>query len=153
MPRFLVRVFTQCGPPGGTPDQENGTVQLAKRMLYEQPPFMAQLPARAGEVQVESDSTDPSELAMMAARKAIPEGQGLDLVQQVYEHHEVGGTYVQSGGGGYVFILGTQNGTGVVPLTDRKTLTVKSTAMTASGTPLTKTVEVEFRCHLVVAVL
>lgn len=151
MPRFLVRVFVQCGSPGVTPDQENTLVQLPKRMLHEPPLFMAQLLTRAGEVVVESNATDESQLAMEAARKVLPPDQGLDVVQQIYAHREVEGTYVNSGGGGYVFIVGKQEGASVVPVTDRKMLTVKSTAMSTTGT--TKTVEVEFRCHLMVTAL
>jgi len=152
MPQFQVRVFTQCAVPGMTPDKDNALTQLPKRMLYEHPPFMAQLLARAGVVTVEASTSDLGALAMSAARSVLPPGFDLDLVPQVYTHREVEGTYVKSLAaetGNYVFIVGKPAPEGVVPLITQQTMSSLK-VMSANGpTP----VVVEYRCHLVVTAL
>ena len=150
MPRFLVRAFVQCALPDVTPDQSNALAQLPKRMLYELPPFMGPLLARSGAIDV-ADSSSGS-LAMLAANAVLPEGFALQVLPQGYAHREIDGTYVASGDGSQVFIVGTQQGADIVPLTTKQTFR-STTQGPGQLQAVTKSVDYEFRCHLVVTPL
>lgn len=152
MPQFQIRVFTQCAQPDTTPDLDNTEVKLPRRMLYENPPFLATLLTRAAS----SITADDEHQAALAV---VPQEFQLTVVNEPYVHVEREGVYIknlQPGElGEKVFVLQTtQNGT-PQPYTRRVVLPAKTTLAGASMTSgdtsgTTRNIPVEFRVHLVV---
>lgn len=152
MPHYRVQVLVQCAQPGVTPDRENELVELPRRMLFTPPRFLGELLTLAAQaVEVPGGAGDATALALAAARKVLPQGYGLDVVPQPYAHREVDGTYLASGPGSFVFILGQAQGGAVVPFTAQQSHQLRAAGTTIDARP--RRVEVEFRCHLMVSAL
>jgi hypothetical protein len=152
VPQFRIQVIVQCGPPDVTPDVENGLVELPRRMLFTPPRFLGELLTRAAStVEVQGGTSEASLLALAAAKTVLPAGYGLDIVPQAYAHREVDGTYMASGPGSYVFIVGEARTGAVVPFTSQQSHELSSDGTTLDTGP--RRVDVEFRCHLLVTAL
>lgn len=154
MPQFRVKVVVQCAPPNVTPDLENELVLMPRRVLFTPPAFLGEMLALATSAidVAESDvasGADEATLAREAAKRVLPAGHGLELVKASYAHREVDGTYLATGSGGHVFIVGRSGGTDVQPYTIRQ----RHELRTAGGDGTLQKVQVEFRCHLMVSAL
>lgn len=150
MAQFRVKVLVQCAQPDVTPDVENELVPMPRRVLFTPPPFLAEMLTRASNaVEVTSDALDEPQLALEAAKKVVPSGFKLDVVRKPFAHREVDGTYLATGAGEYVFILGRESTTEVRPYTLRQRHQLRA----AGSTEEPRDVQVEFRCHLVVSAL
>jgi len=150
MPQYRVKVLVQCAPPNVTPDVENDLVLMPRRVLFTPPPFLGEMLARAANpIDVPDTTTDEVAGALAAARRVVPEGYDLDLVRNSFAHREVDGTYLSTGGGGHVFILGRAGGADVQPYTVRQRHELREAGSDAAP----RQVQVEFRCHLMVTAL
>lgn len=150
MPRFRVKVLVQCAQPDVTPDVENELVAMPRRVLFTPPPFLAELLSLASKaVDVPAAALDEPQLALEAAKQVVPQGYKLDVVRKPFAHREVDGTYMSTGGGEYVFILGRASTDEVRPYTVRQRHQLRA----AGSTEEPRDVQVEFRCHLVVSAL
>jgi hypothetical protein len=154
MPQFRVKVLVQCAPPNVTPDVANELVLMPRRVLFTPPPFLGEMLARAAQpIDVPDDATDETSDeaagALVAARRVVPEGYGLDLVRNSFAHREVDGTYLSTGSGGHVFILGKAGGADIKPYTIRQRHELRAAGSDAPPSQ----VQVEFRCHLMVTAL
>lgn len=150
MPRFKVKVLVQCAPPGVTPDAPNELVEMPRRVLFTPPPFLGEMLARSAQaIEAPDDALDEAAAAFEAARAVLPAGYSLDLVKMSFAHREVDGTYLATGGGGYVFIVGKAASTEIKPYTVRQ----RHFLRTAGSDAPEREVQVEFRCHLVVTAL
>lgn len=152
MPQFLVRVFTQCAVPDTTPDLDNTEVKLPRRMLYENPPFLATLLTRAANAVSAAD-------AYQAALSVVPQEFQLGLVNEPFVHVEREGVYIKNlqpgEPGETVFVLQTTQNGAPQPYTRRVVIPAKTTLAGANMTSgdlggTTRNIPVEFRVHLVV---
>lgn len=148
MPRFRVRVLVQCATPGVTPDQQNALVSLPRRMLYELPKELAVVLANSNEVTVDDADLPESALALKAAQKLVAATTTLDIMPTAYAHEEVGGTYLVSNSGSHTFIVARRGDSVPSPMVTRQTHVLAPEGAAAGAEP--RTVQVEFRCHLVV---
>lgn len=150
MPHYRVKVLVQCAPPNVTPDIDNELVLMPRRVLFSPPPFLGEMLARsANPIEVPDTTTDEVAGALEAARRVVPEGFGLDLVRTSFAHREVDGTYLSTGSGGHVFILGRAGAADVQPYTIRQRHELRAAGSDAPP----RQVQVEFRCHLMVTAL